>query len=101
MTPAMLVAAGVRIAFQTGGITNVDGLLSEARSAFAAGLTHEAALVALTLGPARIFGGGEELGSLEVGKIANVVVFNGDPLTSPATVERVFVRGDEVVGPGG
>lgn len=98
-TPAILTEAGVRVAFQTGGITNVDGLLREARASYAAGLPYDAALAALTLFPAQIFGVADEMGSLEAGKAANIVVFDGDPLDSPARVERVFVKGVEFVGP--
>jgi imidazolonepropionase-like amidohydrolase len=100
-TPSSLTGAGLRIAFQTGGIENVDGLLREARAAYAAGLPHEEALKGLTLYPALIFGVEADLGSLEAGKNANVVVFDGDPLDSPASAEWVFVRGIEVMGSGG
>lgn len=92
-TPALLAAAGIRFAFQTGGIENVTGLLDEARSAFAHGLPYEEAVKGLTLYPALIFGAEEELGSLEVGKSADLIVLDGDPLAEPSTVEMVFVRG--------
>lgn len=100
-TPGMLTAAGIRVAFQTGGIENVGGLLLEARTAYAAGLPHDETLKALTLYPALIFGIADDLGSLETGKAANVAVFDADPLDSPASAELVFVQGIEVVGSGG
>jgi imidazolonepropionase-like amidohydrolase len=96
-TPAQLNAAGVSIVFQTGGVDNVDGLIEQARIAAANGLPREDALEALTLNPARIFGVADRLGSLEVGKAADLVVFSGDPLESIASVEMVFVRGRMVV----
>lgn len=98
-TPADLAAAGIRFAFQTGSIENVTGLLSEARAAFANGLPYEEALKGLTLYPAQIFGVECHLGSLEVGKSADILVLDGDPLEASSRVEQVFVRGRRVEGP--
>jgi imidazolonepropionase-like amidohydrolase len=95
-TPAALARAGVPFAFQTGSIQNVVGLLSEARLAVAHGLPWEEALRALTLHPAMIFGVSDSLGSLEVGKVADLVVFTGDPLEDLARVEMVFIGGERV-----
>ena len=92
-TPAVLAEAGVVFAFQTGGIGNVDGLLEQARAAMANGLSRQEALKALTLNPAQIFRVAAQLGSLEVGKSADLVVFSGDPLEEPASVEMVLVEG--------
>jgi len=94
-TPALLARAGIRFAFQTGSAENPVGLLEQARSAMAHGLPYQAALEALTISPARIFGVADQLGSLEVGKSADLVVFNGDPLREIARVERVFIGGKE------
>ncbi len=96
-TPALLAEAGVRIAFQTGGVDNVDGLLHQARTAMSNGLSREETLKALTLYPAQIFGVGDRLGSLEVGKSADLVVFSGDPLEAPSVVEMVLVAGRPVL----
>lgn len=95
-TPAILARAGVVFAFQTGGVENVDGLLRQARVAVTAGLPREEALKALTLNPARIFGVADRVGSLEVGKAADLVVFSGDPVHELSSVERVFIEGVEV-----
>jgi len=92
-TPALLAAAGVRFAFQTGGIENVAGLLEQARIAVVNGLGRDEALKALTLYPAQIFGVLDRFGSLEVGKSADLVVFSGDPISELSTVEMVFVGG--------
>jgi imidazolonepropionase-like amidohydrolase len=92
--PAALARAGVTLAFQTGSIGNVAGLLDQARAAVAHGLPREEALRALTLHPATIFGVADRLGSLEVGKAADLVVFDRDPLDGPARVEMVFVGGE-------
>jgi imidazolonepropionase-like amidohydrolase len=97
-SPAQLAQAGVIFAFQTGGIGDVDGLLDQARIATVNGLPREAALRALTLYPAQIFGVADRLGSLENGKAADLVVFSGDPLEQLSNVEMVFVGGRQVVG---
>ena len=94
-TPALLARAGVHFAFQTGSAENPVGLLEQARSAIAHGLPYQVALEALTISPARIFGVADQLGSLEVGKSADLVVFDGDPLREIARVERVFIGGKE------
>jgi imidazolonepropionase-like amidohydrolase len=92
-TPGLLAQAGVRFAFQTGSIEGVTSLLDQARAAVAHGLPWEEALKALTLYPAQIFGVEEQTGSLEVGKSADLVVFDGDPLLEVSRVEMVFVGG--------
>ena len=92
-TPGFLAAAGVKFAFQTGSVENLAGLLDQARVAMAHGLSYEHALEALTLHPAEIFGAADEVGSLEVGKMADLVVFDGDPLVGLPRVEMVFVGG--------
>jgi imidazolonepropionase-like amidohydrolase len=96
--PALLAEAGVQVAFQTGGVDNVDGLVEQARIAMRNGLPREDALRALTLNPAQVFGVSEQLGSLEVGKSADLVVFSGDPLEELSSVEMVFIGGRQVVG---
>jgi imidazolonepropionase-like amidohydrolase len=92
-TPALLARAGVPFAFQTGSMENLAGLREEARAAVLHGLSPEEALKGLTLYPAQIFGVADRLGSLEVDKLADVVVFDGDPLEDLSKVEMVFVAG--------
>ncbi len=99
-TPMALADAGVPFAFQTGSVENVTGLLAEARLAVRHGLAPEEALRALTLYPARMFGVADELGALEVGKAADVVVFSGNPLEESGRVEMVFVGGERIREPG-
>ena len=94
---ARLRQAGVKIAFQTGSTRNVTDLLSQAQAAVVAGLPREEALKALTLYPAQIFGVADQLGSLEAGKIADVVIFDGEPLTRPVRVKMVLLAGKTVV----
>ncbi|MEM7560484.1 MAG: amidohydrolase family protein [Planctomycetota bacterium] len=63
-----------------------------------AGLDRDVALKALTIGPAKLLGMEKELGSLEVGKLANLVLFDGDPLGAMSEVDQVFIRGKSVHG---
>jgi imidazolonepropionase-like amidohydrolase len=88
--------AGVKIAFQTGSVKDVSGLIRQAQFAYANGLPHDEALRALTLNPAEIFGAAGELGSLEMGKSADIVIFEDDPLLVPTNVKRVIIRGEIV-----
>ena len=94
--PALLHEAGVKFAFQTGSIQNVNGLLNEAREAVRNGLPYHEALKALTLYPAEIFGLDSRIGSIQVGKLADIVIFNRDPLTLLSSVEMVFINGNKV-----
>lgn len=85
--------AGVKIAFQTGSVQNISDLLYQAELAVTYGLPYEEAIKALTLYPAQIFGVEDKLGSLEKGKIADVVIFEGDPLNRLSRVRMVIING--------
>ncbi len=91
---AKLWRAGVKVAFQTGSVKDVGGLVRQARVAAANGLPHDEALRALTLNAAEIFGVAEDLGSLEKGKSADLVIFDDDPLHGLAKVKLVIIRGE-------
>ena len=75
---------------------NARNLRQEAGNAIAYGLDREAALRAVTLEPARVWGVADRLGSLEVGKDADVVVWSGDPFELTTAAERVFIAGREM-----
>lgn len=66
-----------------------------AGNAVAHGMPYDAALRAITANPARVFGLGEQFGSLEVGREADLVIWNGDPFEPITQPQRVFVRGVE------
>ncbi|MEW5900054.1 MAG: amidohydrolase family protein [Acidobacteriota bacterium] len=85
--------AGVLFAFQTGSCHRSTTLLDQAGSAVSHGLPPREALKALTLYPARIFGLEAEIGSLEAGKSADVIVFEGHPLERSARVRMVIIAG--------
>ncbi len=92
-TPAALEAAGVRFAFYSGDLRRPTDMLDNARLAVRAGLTATAALHAFTLGAAEIFGVDDRLGSLEVGKIANIALADGDLFDASTHVRTVVVDG--------
>lgn len=93
--PGVLAKAGVQIAFQTndGGEGDARNLPYNAALAEAYGLDPDEALRAVTINPARIWGVGDRLGSLETGKVANLFVTTGDPLDVRSVVKHVFIRG--------
>jgi imidazolonepropionase-like amidohydrolase len=68
----------------------------EAAGAVPFGLPKDEALKAVTLYPAQILGLGDKLGSIEEGKIANLILTTGDPLEIQTEVRRVFIDGAEV-----
>jgi imidazolonepropionase-like amidohydrolase len=88
-----LARAGIRIAFQTGSIQALGDLLPQVQQAIAHGLREDDALKALTLWPAEIFGVADAIGSIVKGKAADLVVFDRNPLRSPARVRLVIVGG--------
>lgn len=94
--PGELHKRGVKIAFASYDAHAVRNLPYAAGFATAFGLPHDEAMKAITLNPAEIWGVADQLGSLDVGKTANVVVANGDPLDVGTDVKRVFIDGQEV-----
>ena len=95
--PAELYKRGVKVAFATyGDDHNARNLPYQAGYAVAFGLPYDEALKAITINPAEMFGVAAQLGSLDLGKTANVVVANGDPLDVRTDVKRVFIAGREV-----
>ena len=94
--PAQLYKRGVKIVFASYSAHNVRNLPDEAGYATAFGLPYDEALKAITLNAAEIWGVADQLGSLDVGKTANVVVADGDPLDVKSDVKRVFIEGREV-----
>jgi imidazolonepropionase-like amidohydrolase len=93
LAASRLHQAGVRFAFQSGGLKQPRQYRENAIKAIKAGLPKEVALRAMTLTPAEIFGVSEQLGSIEVGKIANLVVTTGDLFEEATRVRYVFVDG--------
>lgn len=92
-SPAALAKAGVKFAFYSGGITPAKDTLKAAKKSIDAGLAPDAALRGLTLSAAEIFGVADRLGSIENGKIANLVVTDGELFEEKTKIKMVFVDG--------
>lgn len=92
-TAARLLQAGVKFAFQSGGMQNINDFLTNAKKSIDGGLDKNAAVRAMTLSAAEILGIDNRLGSIETGKIANLVVSRGDVFAKDKTVTHVFVDG--------
>jgi len=92
-TPADLAAAGVRFAFYTDDLVSTSEILENVRKAVDAGLSNEAALKALTHDAAAIYGVSNRLGSIEKGKIANLVLASDWPWAEDTEVAAVFIDG--------
>src|SRR5215210_8279406 len=95
-TAGRLAAAGVRFAFQSGGMTTMTDYLANAGRAVEAGLARDEAVRALTLRAAEILGVSSQLGSIEVGKIANLTVTRGDLFARDRRVAHVFIDGKPI-----
>ncbi len=95
-TAGRLAAAGVRFAFQSGGMTTLTDYLGNAARAVEAGLARDEAVRALTLRPAEILGVSNQLGTIEVGKIANLTVTRGDLFDRTRRVAHLFIDGRQV-----
>lgn len=92
-SPAALAKAGVKFAFSSDGITSPAEILKAVKKSVDAGLAPDAAIRALTLSPAEIFGVADRMGSIEKGKIANLIVTDGDLFAEKTKIKMVFVDG--------
>lgn len=91
-----MAKAGVKLAIRTNEEENVRNLPFHAGFAAAYGLGKEEALKAVTINAAEIFGLSDQLGSVEVGKIANLIVSTGDPFETRSQMIHVFINGYRV-----
>jgi imidazolonepropionase-like amidohydrolase len=94
--PAALASAGVAFAFESAGLAEPKDFVKNAAKAVKAGLAPDAAVRALTVNAATIAGVSDRLGTIEKGKIANLVVTDGDLFDEKTKVTRVFVDGRPV-----
>ena len=92
-TAGKLQQAGVKFAFQSGGMTSINDFYTNAGKSVENGLPKDAAIRAMTLNAAEILGVENRLGSIEKGKIANLTVVRGDLFGKEKTVTHVFVDG--------
>lgn len=93
---ALLQAAGVPVVITSGDTYNARKLRQIAGNAVRAGMPHEAAIAAVTRAPAEAFGMGNQYGTIAPGKVANVVVWTGDPFETSTNVSTVLIRGRRV-----
>ena len=91
--PAELAAAGIRFAFASFDTEFMRRVGNQAGIAAGYGLPRDEALKAVTLYPAQIFGLADQLGTIEPGKVANLMVTNGDPLEIRTEVRYLFIKG--------
>jgi len=91
-----LSKAGVRFAFQSDDSAYARNLPYQAGTSAAFGLSKDEALKAVTIYPAQIFGVDKLIGSIEVGKLANLIVTDGDPLEFKTSVKHMFISGKPV-----
>jgi imidazolonepropionase-like amidohydrolase len=95
-TAGKLAKAGVRFGFQSGSMTNISELLANANKTIENGLQPLDALRAFTIWSAEILGVKDQLGSIEVGKIANLTVTRGDLFDRNSRITHVFIDGRPV-----
>ena len=93
--PGLFAKAGVKFAFFSDGVDSAPELKRAVKKAIDAGLPRAEAIRALTLSPAQLYGVADRLGSIEKGKIANVVVTKGDAFEEASTIEYLFVDGQQ------
>jgi len=91
--PSELFAAGIPFAFSSFGTSFSRRLPQYAGASVAYGLSHDEALKAVMLNAAQIFGLSDQLGTLETGKLGNVIVTSGDPLELQTQVKYLFIKG--------
>ena len=94
--PAQFYKAGVKICFGTFDVEFARNVPFEAAQAVAFGLPHDEALKGITIHSAEILGVSDQLGSIEKGKIADLILTDGDPLEAKTNIKQMFIAGREV-----
>lgn len=92
-TPAALAKGGVRFAFYSDGQARPQDVIKAMKRALTAGLSEADAVRAMTLNAAEIYGVADRLGSIEKGKIANLVVADGPLFQDRTKIKMIFVDG--------
>jgi imidazolonepropionase-like amidohydrolase len=94
--PKWLRDAGASFSLTTAGLDDVDDFARRVREAIARGLSKDDALAAVTLVPARQLGFADRLGSLETGRIANLVVETGEPFAESTRAAEIWIEGRRI-----
>ncbi len=95
-TPAELFKAGVKFAFGSFSTQFTRNLPYQAATAVAYGLPYDEALKAVTLNAAQIWGVADQLGSIDEGKWADLMITDGDPLETQTQIKQLFIKGKSV-----
>jgi imidazolonepropionase-like amidohydrolase len=95
--PALLKKTGVQFALYSDGLDQPRDLQRAVKKAIDGGLSREDAIRALTLSAAEIYGVADRLGSIEKGKIGNVIVSRGDLFDDRTKIEMIFIDGRKYV----
>jgi imidazolonepropionase-like amidohydrolase len=97
VNPGLLARAGVEISIITDHpVCPIAYLVHQATLAVKDGLDRDTALRAITINPARVLGLEDRIGSLEVGKLADLAIWTGDPLDMMQRAQTVYVEGEQV-----
>lgn len=88
--------AGIKIAFGTFDVEFARNVPFEAAQAAAFGLPKQEALKAITINTAQILGVGDQIGSIEKGKLADLILTDGDPMEARTNIKQMFIAGQEV-----
>ena len=94
--PGQAYKAGVKFAFGTFTNEFVRDIPYQAATAVAFGLPYDEALKAMTINAAEIWGAADQIGSVEKGKLADLMVTDGDPLEIQTQVRHLYIRGNEI-----
>jgi imidazolonepropionase-like amidohydrolase len=95
-TAGVLAKAGVTFAFSSGGYQFARNVPFQAGRSVAWGLPHDDAIRALTINAAKILGVDKQVGTIEAGKLANLVVLKGDPLEIRSQIQHVVIAGHDI-----
>jgi hypothetical protein len=93
--PAKVAEAGIPFAFASLGVDDAEKMIESVMKAVESGLQREQALQALTINPASFLGLSKALGTIEPGKIANLIIAEGDILTKDAKIRYIFTDGSK------
>lgn len=94
--PAEIFKAGIKIAFGSFNTQFARNLPYQAATAVAFGLPYEEALKAVTINAAEIWGVADQVGSIEKGKWADLIITDGDPLETATQIKQMFIKGKSV-----
>ena len=94
--PGILQKAGVVVCFESGGAAQAKSLPTQVGITRGYGMSVEAALRSMTIQAAETLGVADRMGSLEVGKLANIIVTDGDPLEMCTHLHDLFIAGKPI-----